>query len=1076
MDNPRVIELLEEVLESGRAPEEACAGSPELLREVRARLRQCLQVDAAVSALFPPRPGDAFGAASAGTRSPGPSPPHPLPRVPGYDVESVLGRGGMGVVYKARQLRLNRAVALKMILGGPCVGRSDLSRFAREAEAVASLRHAHIVQVYDVGDFDGLPYFTMEHVEGGTLAQKLAGTPQPAARAAELVATLAGAVEAAHRAGIIHRDLKPSNILLAADGTAKITDFGLSRHFGDDHTLTLSGTRLGTPSYMAPEQAQGRAGAVGPAADVYSLGAILYELLTGRPPFRAETATATLLQVIHQEAAAPSRLNAKVPRDLETVCLKCLRKDPQRRYASAAALGDDLRRFLEGRPIEARPPGLTGRVWRWCRREPAAAALLATAVAAVSVAVGGAFWVQSQQAAAREAMARQEGQASQAVLTALAQADALREQGRWPGVRAALSAAQNLVTPATPASVRDRLRSAVADADLVARLEDVRMWDGTRRRGATLRTLDELYADAFRSGGINPVTADGPEVAKLVNASPVRLTVVAFLNDWLFWASDAKRRSLRAVIELVDDDAWRREFREALASRDRAKLNALAGMPDVPAQPPVVLSAVSIALDRIGNADRARTLLRDAQRRNPGDFWINYQLGEFCREQHPHEAAGYFRAAVAVRPDSDQAYTRLGEALRDAGDADGATMAFRKAIALNPDRGRVTDLARLLAPQGRLEDAKALWGRVLSRDPADHDQWYGYAQLCLFLGDEPAYRRTRTALLERFGGRYVNWPDAERVALASLLLPPTKEELAQVAGLVDHAVKAGSDSPDAVKYLTFLRGLLEFRQGHLERAVPLLRAAAAELPNRPGPRLVLAMAEFQSGAESEARRTLAAAVRSYNWRSPQADHPTARVNHVLRREAESLILPNLPAFTRGEHRPRDNDERFALLGVCQFEDRHAAAARLYADAFAGEPGLADALTADCIRRASQEDSRQNQAEVLNGSPRYLAARAAALAGCGQGRDAADVGDGERVRWRTQASEWLRAELAVHKESLRTAGAKERRVSQRALAMWRVEPDFSVLRAPASLPDLREGEREEWSALWQSAQFALDQAD
>jgi serine/threonine-protein kinase len=200
------------------------------------------------------------------------------------------------------------------------------------------------------------------------------------------------------------------------------------------------------------------------------------------------------------------------------------------------------------------------------------------------------------------------------------------------------------------------------------------------------------------------------------------------------------------------------------------------------------------------------------------------------------------------------------------------------------------------------------------------------------------------------------------------------------------------------------------------------------------------------------------------------------VSHVLRREAETLILSNLPVFMRGEHRPQDNDERFALLGVCQFEERYAAAARLYAGAFASEPGLADLLTADCIQRALREDNRLNQAEVLNGSPRYLAARAAALAGCGQGRDAADVSDAERARWRRQAYEWLRAELAVHKQSLGIGGVQERRVTQRALAMWRAEPDLSALRAPASLPDLREGEREEWSALWQSVQLILDQAD
>ena len=235
-----------------------------------------------------------------------------------------------------------------------------MERFLREAETVAGLRHANIVQVHEVGDVDGRPYFTMEFVEGGSLAQKLAGTPQPARQAAALVAAVAEAVHAAHQRGIVHRDLKPGNILLTADGTPKLTDFGLARRLEGAAGLTHSGAPLGTPSYMAPEQAEGRSREAGPAADTYALGAILYELLTGRPPFRAETAAETLRQVVSRDPVLPSRLNAAVPRDMETICLKCLEKSPERRYPSAVALADDLQRFLRHEPIARSPRGTLG--------------------------------------------------------------------------------------------------------------------------------------------------------------------------------------------------------------------------------------------------------------------------------------------------------------------------------------------------------------------------------------------------------------------------------------------------------------------------------------------------------------------------------------------------------------------------------------------------------------------------------------------------------------------------------------------------------------------------------------------
>jgi serine/threonine protein kinase len=401
-DDPRVQQLLDELLDSDATPEEVCRTCPELLPQVRERWREMCRAQAELDALFPPMTEpDPESAAS-------PSGDIPLPVIPGYEVEAVLGRGGMGVVFRARHLRLNRIIALKMALAGAYAGPRERKRFQREAEAVARLCHPNIVQIHEVGDHEGRPYFTMEFVDGGSLAQKLAAqrrgegsgamgeeekdaaspplVPRPASVArwaAELVASLAEAVSVAHRAGIVHRDLKPGNILVTAEGTPKISDFGLARRLKGEGNLTWTGTVIGTPCYMAPEQASENAGPVGPATDVYGLGAVLYEILTGRPPFRGESPLDILRQVLSKEPVPPSRLNSRVPRDLETVCLKCLEKEPQRRYTSAAALAEDLRRYLLGQVVEARPVGPLERTGKWIRRNKWVASLSAAAACAL---------------------------------------------------------------------------------------------------------------------------------------------------------------------------------------------------------------------------------------------------------------------------------------------------------------------------------------------------------------------------------------------------------------------------------------------------------------------------------------------------------------------------------------------------------------------------------------------------------------------------------------------------------------------------------------------------------------------
>jgi predicted Ser/Thr protein kinase len=275
-------------------------------------------------------------------------------RVGEYELLDEVARGGMGVVYRALQIPLNRTVALKMILTGKLADEEDIQRFRTEAEAAARLQHPNIVKVHEVGEFQGNHYFTMEYIEGQSLAQRLSEGPLPGRHAARYVQLIARAVHHAHRQGILHRDLKPSNILIDADDEPHVTDFGLAKHMNKDQGHTRTGAVLGTPSYMPPEQAQGRTSEMTPASDVYSLGAILYELITGRPPFKAETPYDTVMQVIQNDAVPPRLLNPRIDADLETICLKCLQKDPRHRYVTAEALAEDLRRYLDGEPISAR--------------------------------------------------------------------------------------------------------------------------------------------------------------------------------------------------------------------------------------------------------------------------------------------------------------------------------------------------------------------------------------------------------------------------------------------------------------------------------------------------------------------------------------------------------------------------------------------------------------------------------------------------------------------------------------------------------------------------------------------------
>ncbi len=700
-DDSHVEELLQTLLDSGGTPEEVCRTCPELLPQVRARWQRLRAVEAEVSALFP----EFTSVDGAGPRD---LPATDLPRIPGYEVQQVLGRGGMGVVYKAWHHRLNRAVALKMLLSGAYARPEELQRFLREAEAVAGLNHANIVQVHDVGGLEGRPYFTMELVEGGSLAQKVAGTPQPARQAAALVATIAEAIQVAHQSGIIHRDLTPANILLTADGTPKITDFGLARRL-EGSGLTLSGVFMGTPSYVAPEQARGQKEGLGPASDTYALGAILYELLTGRPPFRAETTAATLHQVLSEDPIPPSRLVPRLPRDLETICLKCLQKEPQRRYASAAALAEDLRRFERGEPIKARPLGPLSRLVRWVRRRPTAAALYGTVLAAVLLAlalVGVWLWLNGQRTATVRAVAED-----------LREVTRLQQQGDLVGARATLERARGRLGAGGPTELQQRLERAGNELELVARLDTIRLDRAIVVAGVFNRARSNRgYEREFRAVGLGTDQAPGV-VAARVAASPVQGALVAALDDWAVCTTDARRRAwLLEVARTADPDPWRDQVRDPRAWEDRAKLCKLAETAPVAKQSLQLLVALGERLQAHGGDADAVHFLRRVQQVHPTDFYANFMLANaLARTNRNEDAVGYYRAALAVRPDAAVVWYNFGDALRELGRLDEAIAALEQCVRLDPKHGWAhAALGSALRAKGRTDEAinhlqAALW-------------------------------------------------------------------------------------------------------------------------------------------------------------------------------------------------------------------------------------------------------------------------------------------------------------------------------------------------------------------------------
>lgn len=939
--------LVEEAMATGRPLEDVCRETPELLFEVRQLWQEANAVAAQVDALFPAsdahiRSADAVADNEASFEV-------SLPAIPGYEVQGVIGFGGMGVVYKARHLILNRTVAIKMPIAGSFATVVERQRHVREAQAAAALDHPNIIKVHDVGEFEGRPYFTMEFIDGPDLSHSVANNPRSTTECARLVAMLADAVHCGHRTGITHRDLKPANILLTSDGIPKIADFGLARHHATGNTLTLPGMHFGTPSYMPPEQIRGRESDNPASIDIYSLGAILYELLTGQPPFRGDTAMETLREVLHDEPTPPTRIKPAIPRDLETICLTCIAKFPSQRYASSADLAADLRRFLNGEPILARPTTALERSAKWVRRRPALAAASICLALLLGVVATTTIWRLSERAASERAADLD-----------LLEAGRLQRDSAWLEAKTAIDRASLRLAGGGSDGARQRLRQAIGNSALADRFESVLLTRVDSITGLYNKSLlSERYMTLFRNAGIFQASNESADViAARICASPLQNLLLDAIDMWSVVVTDEQLKELLCEVgERVDPLPQRRQLNRLQRPSQKA-IDELVASIDATRQRPMMYVAFARKLRESGM--NVVPLLTAVQVAHQNDFWVNFSLADALCEGNPAEAIRYYQVAVALRPNASVVRNnfanslakslRLKEAKREystalALDRDNGWIAINLAyvlLSLGEDDGALTlahetfdkqhnkagacivigeimmrrnqpeeamewfrkavddpvvgndawrKLWHYLARADRLEEAKQAWSEQLQRDPKLHDYWNGYAELCLYLGDVAAYRQTCEQLVLRFGDD----PDrgiSERTGRTCLLLPPSAAMLARVNGMIERAIALEASAPGSREHMRYYRvagALAAYRSGDYRRALTLLDSSTIQV-HGPMPMLLIAMSQHQLGNEQDARDAFRKAIGLYHWQSPATCD--AWMYHILRREAESMLEPD----------------------------------------------------------------------------------------------------------------------------------------------------------------------------------------
>ncbi len=489
----------------------------------------------------------------------------------------------------------------------------------------------------------------------------------------------------------------------------------------------------------------------------------------------------------------------------------------------------------------------------------------------------------------------------------------------------------------------------------------------------------------------------------------------------------------------------------------------------------VIAGLASALRDRV-SGEELLSLFREVQKRHSEDFWIHYIVGDHLLQINPAHAVGPLSAAVGIRPRSAPRLPATGKSPAEYGGCLGCDYRLSNGNRIGPCERRVNEMATALTTKADLQETRIAWEKALATSPPAHDRWFGYAELCLFLNSEEAYTQARRALLKRHIVDSDHWTVAERTSLTCLLRPAEADELKLVLPLVQRAVATGPTFPDPDNaYIQFAEGLMQYRLSNYEQAIPLLEESSAILPNRPGPRLALAMSYFRAGHLTKARKTLSAAICAYNWQETQAKGVTAWVSHVLRREAEDTIFPDLKAVLERQRAPRDDDERFALLGACQFQGKFAFAAELYSHIFQSSPDLADKLTMECRLRGVGSRGSDRPFDVLNSECRYTAARCAALAAGGSGSAGTTLNDVERALCREKSREWLLADLAAWEKILQSGSEMDRELTKRMLTYWEVDLDLAAIRESFALEKLAREERLACQELWRKVGVLRERA-